>query len=225
MANASLKKSKWVPIAGPKSPAAEAYKTLRTNIQFLSAKRKMKSIMVTSSLPNEGKTTTIANLAIAYAQENKRVLLVDCDFRKPSLHHFFSANNRLGFSDVLSSGWGLDEAIQPTKIANLSLLPSGTIPPNPTELLNSGTMSAMMRQLEEQFDLVLLDAPPALVIADAHIVASHCDGIAIVVNSRKTNRELVKKAVERLRIGETTILGVILNYQKNALDAAYRDYY
>lgn len=219
------KKNKLIPIASSNTSASESYRMLRTNIQFLSSERKIQKIMVTSSMPGEGKSTTIANLAISFAQDNKKVILIDSDLRKPSLHHYFNISSRFGLSNILSTGQGIDDAILRTEIPTLFFLPSGMVPPNSTELLNSKRMETLLEELCEQFDVVLIDTPPALAIVDSRIVANLCDGVVVVVDSRKSKRNIVKQVIDGLKQSHAKILGVVLNYHTNPYDSAYQDYY
>jgi capsular exopolysaccharide synthesis family protein len=199
----------------PKSSVSEAYRTLRTNITFSELDQEVKKILVTSPEAGEGRSTTIANLAVTYAQENKRVLLIDADLRKPALHHFFLKANLRGLTSILVNQVQAVEAIQETDIPNLHFLPSGSILPNPSDLLASKRMRALMEQLETEYDLILLDSPPALDITDAQILSTMCDGVLLVINQGKVKRQTVRKALLNLEHVKARILGVVINNRKN----------
>jgi protein-tyrosine kinase len=164
-----LGKYKLVVHTDPKSPVSEAYRTLRTNIQFLSLDNPIKTIIVTSAGPGEGKTTTVINLAIAMAQSGSKVLLIDGDLRKPALHRIFSIPNEPGLTYVLVSGLSYKEGISSTYIEGLEILPVGIIPPNPSELLASDKMKQLLKEVGKDYDFVLMDSSPAAVVTDACI--------------------------------------------------------
>lgn len=195
----------------PQSHKSEAYRTLRTNITFSSIDHEVKRILITSSQPSEGKSTTIANLAVAYAQENKKVLIIDADLRKPTLHHIFMKSNRLGLTNILASQNSFNEIIESTDIPNLSLITSGPIPPNPSELLASRKMIELLGQLEQEFDLILIDSPPTIAVTDSQILSTMCDGVLLVVHSGKVKRQVVIKALQNLEHVKAKVLGVVLN--------------
>jgi protein-tyrosine kinase len=198
----------------PKSPISEQYRTIRTNIQFSFIDEAMRSLMVTSSSPSEGKSTTAANLAIVFAQQGKKVLLIDADLRKPTVHYTFRLNNYTGLTSVLTNSSSLSSALQETNVENLSVLTSGPIPPNPAELLSSKTMDNCLRQLYEMFDLTIFDTPPVLAVTDAQILANKCDGTILVVASGKTEIGAAVKAKELLAAANAKLLGVVLNQRK-----------
>jgi len=207
-----------------KSPIAEAYRTLRTNIQFSKTDGELKTIMFTSSGPGEGKSTTIANTAVALAQSGKQVILMDCDLRKPVLHKIFGKENR-GLTNILVEEVAVDECIQGTLVENLRILTSGPIPPNPSELLGSVKMQKLMDYLKTQADYVIVDAPPVIAVTDACVLASRVDGIALVVNSDTIRPEMAQKAKELLIRAQGHILGVILNRVEIEEEDAYYYYY
>ncbi|PGZ91719.1 CpsD/CapB family tyrosine-protein kinase [Bacillus sp. AFS029533] len=213
-----------ITLTNPKSPFAEQYRTVRTNIQFSSIDKKIKSILVTSSEPSEGKTTTIANLAITYAQQEKKVLLVDADLRKPQLHSDFKLENFKGLTTAIAQEKSLKDVIQKTDISNLSILTSGPIPPNPSELLSSEKMKKLIAQMYEQYDVILFDAPPLLAVTDAQIISQVCDGTILVVRRGYSAKEKIKKAKELLTLVNANILGVVLNRAEQDKDGYY-DYY
>jgi capsular exopolysaccharide synthesis family protein len=217
-----------LPIAqtNPKSPITEAYRTIRTNIQFASVTSDVQVILTTSSSPSEGKTSTSANLAVVYAQAGKKVLLIDGDLRKPQLHQRFRVSNLNGLSSVLIKERTLQECIVNAGTPGLYLLPSGPIPPNPAEMLSSATFAALLKHCREVFDFVIIDAPPVLPVADALIVSNLVDGVVFVVDSQSTNRVLAKKAVQALEKVNAKILGVVLNrVKRKTADYYYYHYY
>jgi capsular exopolysaccharide synthesis family protein len=211
----------------PKAPISEAYRKLRTNIQFSSIDHPVRTILVTSALPEEGKSTTIANLAVAYSQEGKKVLLIDADLRKPTLHRYFKISNRFGLTNILTNPDRSEEMnITETHIPNLSIISSGPIPPNPSELLSSKRMASFMSSAKERYDLILIDSPPILAVTDSQILSAICDGVAMVVNYGQTKREIAKKALDNLAHSNARVLGVVLNNKvMNKQDTSYYYYY
>ncbi|NMO95705.1 CpsD/CapB family tyrosine-protein kinase [Paenibacillus lemnae] len=207
----SISDSSLIVSLNPKSSIAEAYRLLRTKIQFSFKDQESKTVMVTSSQAGEGKTTTISNLAIAYAQEGKKVLLIDADLRKPSLHRIFSQMNHQGLSTLLEGYTSVQDAIQSTDFDHLYLLPSGPVPANPSELIDSAAMEELMELLKEQYDVILVDTPSVLSVSDAVIVSSLCDGVIMVAASGKVRKEHLKKAREQLDHVQAKMLGVVLN--------------
>ena len=213
-----------ITIESSKSPISEQYRTLRTNIQYASVDKELKSIIVTSPNPGEGKSTTIANLAIVFAQQGKKVLLVDADLRKPTIHYTFNINNSKGLTNLLMKQTTLKNVIQQTPVLDLFILPSGTIPPYPAELLESEAMSQLMDRLKVDFDLVLFDTPPILAVADAQILANKCDGSILVVKSGSTEKERAIRAKDILLNSRSKLLGVVLN-NKRMKDSHYQTTY
>ncbi|WP_209121745.1 CpsD/CapB family tyrosine-protein kinase [Alkalihalobacillus sp. BA299] len=195
----------------PKSPVSEQYRTIRTNIEFASIDKKVKTILVTSAGPGEGKSTTAANLAVVMAQQGNKVLLVDADLRKPTAHYTFGVPNIAGLTSLITKQHTEEEAIQVTKINNLFLLPSGPIPPNPAELLSSRAMSLFLENVKTTFDVVILDSPPLMAVTDPQIISNYTDGTILVVSSGKTDQEQVVKAKDLLIAAKAKILGVVLN--------------
>lgn len=195
-----------------RSSAAEAYKVLRTNVEFSTLDRPGQSLLVTSANPGEGKTTTTANLALAIAQTGKRVVVVDSDLRRPNLHKVFGLSNTGGLSSaLLSKEASLDGYVQSTRFENLAVLTSGPLPPNPSELLSSRRLDAVVKALKRQADVTLFDSPPALPVTDASILASKVDGTILVVDSGKTRVDALRRAYETLSRSKTRVLGGILN--------------
>ncbi|WP_319801594.1 CpsD/CapB family tyrosine-protein kinase [Mesobacillus jeotgali] len=215
---------KLVSALDPKSPITEQYRTIRTNIQFASIDKDLNTIMVTSSGPGDGKSTTAANLAVTFAQQGKRVLLVDADLRKPTVHYTFNLTNTIGLTSVLTKQQTLEEAFVESSIPDLSILPSGPVPPNPAELLSSVSMDTFLKQAMELFDHVVFDTPPVLAVADAQILANKCDGVILVVSSGKTEIEEAAKAKEILISSKGKLLGAVLN-NKKLTDSDYYYYY
>jgi capsular exopolysaccharide synthesis family protein len=215
---------KLITAVAPKSPISEQYRTVRTNIQYSSIDGDMRVLMVTSSGPGEGKSTTVANLAVTFAQLGKKVLLVDADLRKPTVHHTFAVNNQIGFTTVLTKQTPLEKAVVETDEQDLYVLTSGPIPPNPAELLSSKSMEQFIEEAKEQFDFVLFDTPPLLAVADPQILANQCDGSILVVYSERTEIELAKKSKELLVNAKAKLLGVVLNH-KELKNSDYYYYY
>jgi non-specific protein-tyrosine kinase len=196
----------------PKSLAAEAYRTLRTNLQFSSLDIPLRSLVVTSAVATEGKTTTAANLAVVMAQAGNRIVLVDGDLRRPSAHKLFDLPNRTGLTTALvEDPEALNGYLQESGIENLRVLTAGPIPPNPQELLGAQRMKELLRRLEEEADIVVIDTPPTLVVSDANVLAARASGVLMVVNTGKTRRAAVRQAVEGLRKVGANLLGCVLN--------------
>jgi capsular exopolysaccharide synthesis family protein len=198
-------------MANPKSTSSEAYRKLRTNIQFSSIDSQIQTIMIASALSGEGKTTTIGNLAVTYAQEGKKVLLMDTDLRKPAVHRMFNVPNHVGLTSVLSSQYKVTEVLRETVVEGLHVLSSGPIPPNPSEMIGSRKMTALLQDLKEEYDVILFDTPPVLAVTDALIISSLCDGVILVVSAGKAKKDLVKKAKAHLEHVNARILGAVLN--------------
>jgi len=216
---------KLITVTQPKSPVAEQYRTIRTNIEFMAVDREIQAILVTSATQGEGKSTTSSNLAVAYAQQGKKVLIIDTDMRRPTVHYTFKVANGLGLSSLLTRQAEKDKAILPTKIDNLSILTAGPIPPNPAELLSSRAMEHLVGQLREEFDIIIFDAPPLLQVADSRITSKLTDGVVLVVGCTTSDRQRVLKAKEQLELAEAKILGVVLNRRELTDDSAYQYYY
>ena len=195
----------------PKSPAAEAYKVIRTSIQFAKAGNSLKTIAITSCTPDEGKSTTAANLAIVLTQTGKRVLLMDCDMRNPTVHKNFKLSNKVGLSSCISLGTALADAVQETELENLDALTSGVIPPNPSELLGSERMQHILARAQEEYDYVLLDTPPVLPVTDTLVLGSLVDGLILVLDSGEVKVEMARDVKAQLMHAGANILGVVLN--------------
>ncbi|WP_353949188.1 CpsD/CapB family tyrosine-protein kinase [Sporolactobacillus sp. Y61] len=205
------------------SSYAEQYRTLRTNLNFIRGGEQIRSIVVTSAEAGEGKSTTASNLAIVMAQQGKRVLLIDADIRKPTLHFAFQKGNSYGLTTLLTGQQAFEDALQKTDIEQLSLLASGPVPPDPADLLDSEEMAAVIRKATIQFDKVILDSPPTLAVTDSKLIANLCDGLLLVVKSGATDIAKVQKAATEFSDVRAKFLGVVLNDQK--LKRRDRDYY
>lgn len=202
----------------PKSQITEQYRNIRTNIQFSIMGSDIRSILLTSPSPGEGKTTTLSNLAIVFGQQGKKVLVIDADMRKPTLHQVFQLDNHQGLTNVLSGQISLEACLQETSIENISFISAGPIPPNPAELLGFGMKEHVLQKAYEQFDLVLIDTPPVLAVTDAHILANQCEGIILVVRSGVTGKEKAVKAKQVLAHASGKLLGVVLNDKEEVKD-------
>lgn len=222
----SKNKRQLITLSNPRSPISESYRSLRTNIDYSAIDEKIQVIMVSSAGPGEGKTTTITNLAITYAQSERKVVLIDADLRKPTAHHNFSISNRWGLSSVLSQQCTLEECIQMSNVPGLDVITSGTIPPNPAEMLGSNRMTAVIQQLRGMYDIILIDTPPLLAVTDAQIVATKSDGAIMVVDQGRVKRDIAKKAIQNLQTVNARILGVVLNnVKRKANEESYYYYY
>lgn len=209
----------------PKSIEAEAFKVFRTNLQFLTIDKTVKSIILTSTAPGEGKSTILANLAVTLGQTEKKVLVIDADLRLPSQHAIFGIDNRLGLSNLLSDGHPFEKYIQDTIADNVALITAGSIPPNPSELIGSEKMSRVISSLAERYDYVLLDCPPTLAVTDAVLLATKADGVILVVDSGKTRMDRAKEAVAQLSQRNIRILGSVLNgVERRRNDRYYYNY-
>ena len=200
----------------PRSAAAEAYRTLRTNIEFASVDAPITTLLVTSSVPGEGKTVTAANLAVAFAQAGRRVLLVDADLRKPGVHLVFDLSNAHGLTSMLrSDGVGVDSIAQATEQANLRILTTGPLPPNPAELLGSQRMRMVLERLKAAGDLLIFDSPPLQSVTDAAILSSFLDATLLVVDTKVSRRGAVRLGMEALSKAGANVLGAVLNRLKD----------
>ncbi|WP_303621593.1 CpsD/CapB family tyrosine-protein kinase [Bacillus sp. FJAT-45066] len=208
----------------PKSPISEQYRTIRTNIQFSSVDSDIHTIMVTSSGPGEGKSTTAGNLAVVFAQQGKKVLYIDADLRKPTAHYTFQIDNFKGLTTVLTKQSVLIQTVEMTKVENLDILTSGPIPPNPAELLSSRAMDELLNAAKDIYDVIVIDTPPVLAVTDAQILANKCDGTILVVASSSTEIESATKSKELLEAAKAKLLGVVLN-KKKMKDSSYYYYY
>lgn len=209
----------------PKSPSAEAFRTLRTNIQFSALDNELKVIVVTSSGPGEGKSTVMANLAITVAGSGKKVLLIDCDLRKPTVHKKLGIDNKFGITNILVGDKTLQEAIRNIEVPNLHIITSGPIPPNPAELIESNKMKKLIEGLKQEYDMILIDAPPVLAVTDAQILSTIADGTIFVTSYGQAEKFAVIKARELIDKVGGKILGVILNKIPEKGNSYYGSYY
>jgi succinoglycan biosynthesis transport protein ExoP len=194
----------------PRSPRAESFRTLRTNLQFLDVGQGGRSFIVTSSVQSEGKSTTTANLAIALADSGVRVLLVDADLRRPKVANYMGLEGSVGLTDVLIGHVALDDVVQEWGRGRLSVLPAGTVPPNPSELLGSAAMGRLITELRSKFDVVLFDTPPLLPVTDAAILSRFVGGVILVVAAGRANRHHVGGAIAALTNVGSSVSGIVL---------------
>jgi capsular exopolysaccharide synthesis family protein len=220
-----MEKSELITIQDPKSPVSEAYRTLRTNIQFSSVDNEVQTIMITSSGPGEGKSTTSSNLAAVMAESGAETIIIDCDQRKPTLHKKFLVSNKKGLSDVLAGKAEFKDAVVSTGIDNLDLLTSGTKPPNPSGLLASRRMKTFIEELKEKYRYIIVDTPPVIAVTDAQIVSTYVDGCILVVASSQADRDAALKAKKLLEKVNANILGTVLNKVESKGRGYYGYYY
>ncbi len=210
----------------PRSPISEAYRTVRTNIEFSSIDIEIKKILITSAGPGETKSHTAANLALAFAQSGKKTLLIDGDLRKPTIYKLFNVSNRLGLSNIIVEGVNLNN-IDSVTIGGLSvyetinhyndkldIITCGTVPPNPSEIVGSNKMRILLEKLSSKYDRIIIDAPPVMAVTDAQLLSTMVDGVIMVVASEITNKEAAKRAKELLERVKANILGVVLTRVK-----------
>jgi capsular exopolysaccharide synthesis family protein len=213
-----------VTIATPRSPISEAYRTLRTNLEFSSLDKPLKTMVVTSPGPEEGKSTTLANLAVTLAQAEKKIVLVDCDLRRPAQHQIFGLTNGMGLTTMVVDDEAMtDPPLQETGVPGLWLLPSGPLPPNPSELLGSRRMEEILDVLSQRADIVLCDAPPVIAVTDAAVLSSKVDGVLLVINAGGTKRDHAQRAKALLEKVNAHLVGVVLNNVK--IDTSLHRYY
>ena len=211
-----------ITISNPRSPIAEAYRALRTNLEFSNLDKSLRSLLVTSAGAEEGKSTTLANLAVTIAQSGKRIVLADADLRRPTQHQIFALKNNAGLTDMVRDDALLAQPpLQESGVPNLQILTCGQTPPNPAEILGSKRMSEILAALLERADMVLFDAPPLLAVTDAAVLSSKVDGVLLVVSAGKTKREHAKKAQAQLEKINARIIGVVVNNVKAEKGAQY----
>jgi len=208
----------------PRSPISEAYRTLRTNIQFSAVDKPLKAILVTSAAPLEGKSTTVANLGVVMAQAGLSTIVVDSDLRRPALHRLFDVSNSYGLTNALLQN-DPNDCLQATEVENLQVLTSGPLPPNPAELLGSQRMRSLIQQLKDHADMVLFDGPPSLAVTDAALLANQVDGVLLVMEAGKTRREVAQRAKEDLSKVGANLIGVVLNKVPYKGGGGYYYYY
>jgi capsular exopolysaccharide synthesis family protein len=203
---------KLITLSDPRSPSAEAYRTLRTNLYFSSLDQALETLVVTSAAPGDGKSTTLSNLAVTMAQGERRTILADADLRQPSLHTIFGASNSQGLTNMAVEDDALsDPPLIETGVENLWLLPSGPLPPNPAEILGSRRMEEIIDALKSRADIVLFDAPPAIAVTDAAVLGTKVDGVLLIIRAGKTRREHASRAKELLERVNVRIVGAVLN--------------
>ena len=210
----------------PKSVISEQYRAIRTNIEYSNVDQNTKTILVTSSDKNEGKTTTVSNLAVSFANLNKKVLIIDCDLRNPSIHKMFRLNNIYGLTDILAKDKTVDKCIQKTELENLYVLTAGAIPPNPAEILSSEKMKNLIEDLKNIYDYIFIDTPPIGLVTDAGVLSSFIDGVVLVVKSESVEKKYLEETKKKLDAVDARILGAILNsYKSEQKDYNYYSYY
>ena len=207
----------------PKSPISEAYRTLRTNILYTRPDEPVKSVLISSSGPGEGKSTSVANLAITFAQMGANALIVDTDLRRPVLHGIFEVPRSDGLTNVLIGQKKLDDAVKKTKIENLDILTSGTLPPNPSEMLASKAMKSVVKEVTEKYDIVLFDSPPVIAVTDAAVLATQLDGLVLVIKSGETGKDALERSRVLMNNVNARVLGVMVNGVH--LENMYGSYY
>ncbi len=209
----------------PKSPVSEAYRNIRTNLNFTSPDKPLKTIAVTSSAAAEGKSLTLVNLALSMAQNGKKVIIIDGDLRKPMQHKFFEMTNFNGLSGILTGEIEFGEGLRETNTENIKLISTGVIPPNPAELLNSHRMEEILAKAGEQADIVFVDTPPVVAVTDAAVLGNKVDGTIIVIASHQTDQRMLLKAQDNLERARANIIGVVLNKYPAYNDRNYQYYY
>lgn len=209
----------------PGSPASEAFRVLRTNLQFLGLDKPVKTVLVTSASPGEGKSTTAANLAVTFAQAGVKVCLVDGDLRRPVVAKLFGADNWSGLTTALIGQTSLTECLRETTIPHLTILTSGPIPPNPAELLGSSRMTQLLAGLEDSFDIVIIDSPPVLAVTDAAVMAPKVDGVLMVIRSGVVARVQAARAKAALESVKARLLGAVLGAVPSKGNEGYYYYY
>ncbi len=231
-------RNELITFTNPKSPVSEMFRNLRTNIQFMSNSQKLQTILITSTLPGEGKSWTTANLAVTFAQDGKSVVIVDADLRKGRQFSIFNVLARPGLSNYLSGvvndgeGYNVDDIrnfVRPTDVENLYVIPAGDVPPNPSELLGNQRMFKLLVDLKDQFDMILFDAPPALLVTDSTIMARIVDTTIIVVAHQETKKDNLSKVQKSIKNVGGNLAGVVINKiptsVKRYQDSYYGEYY
>jgi non-specific protein-tyrosine kinase len=210
---ANIKKEKiimgLITLTDPRSPISEAYRTLRTNLSFSSLDRPLRTLVVTSASPDEGKSETVANLAVTIAQGGRKTILVDCDLRRPSLHTLLGLTSEPGLTNLVLEEGG-HPSLQQTEVEGLAFLASGPLPPNPADMLGSQRMDQIIADLIDIADVVLFDAPPVIAVTDATVLGSKVDGVLMVISAGKTRRDHAEKAKELLEKANVRIIGAAL---------------
>lgn len=205
--------ARLITAAEPKNPVSEQFRTIRTNIDFASvAKGNVKTLLVSSALPSEGKSTITANLAVVYAQQGKKILLVDTDLRRPTVTSTFSITDNHGLTNYLADvNSEAGSIIRHTRMETLDVITSGPVPPNPAELLASSRMTNLIAEVRQQYDLIIFDVPPFLMVSDAQVLMSKMDGVAVVVSGRQTTKGALQRVSDMLKLADAPVLGFIYN--------------
>ena len=198
-----------ITLTDPRSPISEAYRTLRTNLSFYSLDNPIKTLVITSAGADEGKSDTIANLAVTMAQGGRKTILVDCDLRRPAQHEIFGLKMEPGFTNMILEE-GSDVPLQETAVPNLYLLSSGTLPPNPADLLGSSKVDHVINALQDKADIILFDAPPAIAVTDSAVLGAKADGVLLVISAGKTRRDHAEKAKEIFEKAKVRVVGATL---------------
>jgi capsular exopolysaccharide synthesis family protein len=220
----SEKLNELITVSEPRSPISEAYRTLRTNLDFVSLDQALKTLIVTSARVGEGKSSTLANLAVVSAQAGRRVILVDADLRRPTLHQLFGLDNDKGLTTAIVDDAALaSPPLQTTGVEGLIVLTSGPLPPNPAELMGSRRMEEVIAALAEQADQVFFDTPPVVAVTDAAVLATKVDGVLLVISAGKTRRESARTAVRRLEQINARLVGTVLTNVQMGAD--FQGYY
>ncbi len=206
------KQTNLITLTDPRNPAAEAYRTLRTNLTFTALDKPIETLIVTSAAPDENKSTVLANLAVTMAQSERRTILVDADLRRPSLHDIFGVSNDWGLTTMVVEETKLDDPpLVDVGVDNLWLVPSGPLPPNPADILGSRTMEQVITALKARADVILFDAPPIVSVTDATVLGTKVDGVLLVVCAGRTRREHAQRAKDLLERVHVRIVGAVLN--------------
>lgn len=214
-----------ISIKNPKSPIAEAYRGIRTSIEFSNLDKNLQVITVTSSMQNEGKSTVLANLAVSFANLDKKVLIMEGDLRNPSVHRMFNISNIKGLTDILLQNKVFADCVHCTDVKNLHVLTCGAIPPNPSEMLSSKKIRDFIESLREYYDYIFIDASPIGIVTDAGIISTYTDGCIFVVGAGDADIEMAKVSKERLEKVGANILGVVLNKFESSGASGYYNYY
>ena len=214
-----------ISIKNPKSPISECYRGIRTSIEFSNLDKDLKVINVTSSMQNEGKSTVLANLAVSFANLDKKVLIMEGDLRNPSVHRMFNISNIKGLTDILLQNKVFADCVHCTDVKNLHVLTCGAIPPNPSEMLSSKKIRDFIESLREYYDYIFIDAPPIGIVTDAGIISTYTDGCIFVVGAGDADIEMAKVSKERLEKVGANILGVVLNKFEASGASGYYNYY
>ncbi len=217
--------NKIISIKNPNSPISESYRGIRTSIEFSNLDKELKVINITSSMKNEGKSTVTANLAVSFANLDKRVLIMEGDLRNPSVHRMFNISNINGLTDILLNNKEFAECVHCTDVKNLHVLTCGPIPPNPSEILSSKKMKDFINEIKEHYDYIFIDTPPIGIFTDAGIISNYSDGAIFVVGSKQCDIEIAKIAKQRLESVGAHIIGSVLNKFETDSSGSYYNYY